>query len=479
MKYLLSAVIALVFAATLAAQPQWQPGQKISNTPSWSYLSYNNTQSLVRSGKVLHAVWGEAYGPYNIRYARSLDEGQTWLGDTVLSHAPGAADYPAIAAEGAFVHVVWQNAWNEIYYTRSEDSGSTWTEEQRLTFDADSSLYPSIAVSDSVVHLVWQDFRDGNMEVYYKRSTDNGTTWSADTNLSGTVLRSSFPAVRSQGSDVYIVWVEGTQIYYKHSGNKGQSWDKNASIEDDPKNSEHPAIAVNGSNIHVAWTDDRNDPWNNHEIYYKHSLDAGTTWSPDQRLTDAAGHSRTPYMVTSDSAVYLAWYDFRDGNAEIYFKYSTDLGATWSADTNLSNNTATSYSPFLALSDSVLHMVMQDNESGNHEIYYKKALIPHKPEPGTCEKPHADGPALKISSVNSGMVLVNFDIPTTGSVRLKLLDASGRLVKTLLCERVPEGSHAVSWDVTDITGSMAPEGVYLCILESGNMILSRKLIVLR
>ena len=38
----------------------------------------------------------------------------------------------------------------------------------------------NIAAAGNVVHVVWTDERDGNWEVYYKRSTDGGLHWDPD-----------------------------------------------------------------------------------------------------------------------------------------------------------------------------------------------------------------------------------------------------------------------------------------------------------
>ena len=72
---------------------------------------------------------------------------------------------------------------DEIYYKRSTDAGVNWGTDTRLTNNTADSWYPSVAVSGSVVHVVWDDNRDGNSEIYYKRSTDAGVNWGADTRL--------------------------------------------------------------------------------------------------------------------------------------------------------------------------------------------------------------------------------------------------------------------------------------------------------
>ena len=58
----------------------------------------------------------------------------------------------------------------EIYYKRSTDTGLSWGAETRLTYNPSGSLFPSVSVSGSAVHIVWEDYRAGNWEIYYKRS---------------------------------------------------------------------------------------------------------------------------------------------------------------------------------------------------------------------------------------------------------------------------------------------------------------------
>ena len=61
-------------------------------------------------------------------------------------------------------------------------SQAQWQPDQRLTNNPANSYTSynnakNIAISGDTVHVVWQDNRDGNDEIYYKRSIDGGLTW--------------------------------------------------------------------------------------------------------------------------------------------------------------------------------------------------------------------------------------------------------------------------------------------------------------
>ena len=59
-----------------------------------------------------------------------------------------------------------------------------WTPAKRLTWNSGDSRLPAIAVDSSGnLHVVWQDDTPGNSEIYYKKSTDGGATWTTSQRL--------------------------------------------------------------------------------------------------------------------------------------------------------------------------------------------------------------------------------------------------------------------------------------------------------
>jgi hypothetical protein len=78
-------------------------------------------------------------------------------------------------ASGPNVHIVWwdnRDGNYEIYYKRSTDQGITWEPDLRLTNDGSWSQFPQIALIDSVIHVIWEDGRISydNNELFYKRN---------------------------------------------------------------------------------------------------------------------------------------------------------------------------------------------------------------------------------------------------------------------------------------------------------------------
>jgi hypothetical protein len=326
-------------------------------------------------------------------FAANLSPAQ-WQPDVRLTNDPANShtsnsNARLIAANGDTIHVVWYDERDgnpEIYYKRSTDGGISWGADTRLTNINCDKYDPTIVVSGSIVHIAWTDSRNGstNGEIYYKRSEDGGSTWGADTRLTNAPLSSESPSMAISGPVLHLVWYDWrndpmgngySDIYYKCSTDGGLTWGPDIRLTSDPHNfySGFPCVAVSGSVVHVAWEDDRNG---NYDVYYKNSTDGGLTWGAETQLTnDPAGQS-DPCLSVSGSVVHVVWHDNRYSynEYEIFYKRSTDGGITWGTDTRLTNDPNDSGYPTIASSGSYVHVVWEDNRDGNYEIYYKQSI---------------------------------------------------------------------------------------------------------
>ncbi len=154
----------------------------------------------------------------------------------VPGHAPSGM--PVILQDGNNVYVAWEDVRNgqyDIYFNRSTDNGLTWDFPDKGRLDAGTpngySSGPKLSSSGSYVYCVWGDTRLGSPEVYFNYSSDYGNTWqTADLRIDGgAVGASTDPAITSDGSNVYVVWADTRagnyeDIYYTYSTNNGSSW---------------------------------------------------------------------------------------------------------------------------------------------------------------------------------------------------------------------------------------------------------------
>ena len=74
---------------------------------------------------------------------------------------------------------------------------------------------------------------------------------------------------------------------------------------------------------------------------------------------------------------------------------------------------------------------------------------------------------------------INFHIPEDGFVSISILDIKGREIVTILEEEQVAGSKSVNWTAVNKNGDLLPSGVYICQMKTNDLILSKKMILLR
>jgi len=271
-------------------------------------------------------------------------------------------------APGGVTHVVWEDNRDsnmEIYYKRSTDAGTSWTTDTRLTNSTRSSRYPSIAVTGSTLFLFWQE----NFQIFYRRSTDSGGSWSAVDSFP-TSRSDVFPCVFASGANVYVVWQSGTTssnyIYYRQSSNSGGTWSTVTTLAYVPAALlQKPAIAAWGMNLHVVWQQDIQ------QINYRRSRTGGATWEAATRLSFTINQAINPSITVSDTTVHVVWSGSRP---YLYYKVSYSNGTTWANEAPLTSGGDESWYPSIISSQNNLHLVWQEaGRDANPEVYYKSS----------------------------------------------------------------------------------------------------------
>jgi flagellar hook assembly protein FlgD len=64
-------------------------------------------------------------------------------------------------------------------------------------------------------------------------------------------------------------------------------------------------------------------------------------------------------------------------------------------------------------------------------------------------------------------------------VSLKVYDVAGRLVDVLVDEARPAGVYTETWNGRDRLGNAAASGVYFCRIVAGDLVRTRKMVLLR
>jgi hypothetical protein len=372
-KIILILVIGFLFVFQSLSAQNWYPTKRLSWTSSSSFSPVVATDS----GNNIHIVWSDYLGSIpEILYKKSTDGGSTWSTER-LTWNSGHSTYPDIAIDSNNrIHVVWRDSTpgnSELFYKKSTDGGVSWT-TKRLTWTSGNSEDPAIATdSSNNIHIFWQDDRNVKEEIFYQKSTDGGSTWTAK-RLTWDSGASRDPAVAIDTNDnIHIAWRDSKpgslEIYYKKSTNGGASWTTKR-LTWNSEGFRYPDIATDsGNNVFVVWSKYQTGDY---EIFLKKSTDGGTTWSKT-RLTRTSGDSDHPAIAIDPSDnIHVVWDDGTVVNEEIYYKRSTDGGTTWTTK-RLTWLLYTSWYPALSIDPiSNIHVVWSERYPGNYEIYYRK-----------------------------------------------------------------------------------------------------------
>lgn len=153
-------------------------------------------------------------------------------------------------------------------------------------------------------------------------------------------------------------------------------------INTDPAGSElslFPTMCCDGMTVYVAWYDRRNG---NLDVYFNRSLDGGRTWrAQDTRLDSGVAGSAgslIPRICCRGDSVYVTWYDDRNGNPDIYFNRSLDGGLTWlPSDVRIDTDAAgaaSSREPSICCDGARVTIAWHDNRGGSWDIYANRSL---------------------------------------------------------------------------------------------------------
>jgi len=74
---------------------------------------------------------------------------------------------------------------------------------------------------------------------------------------------------------------------------------------------------------------------------------------------------------------------------------------------------------------------------------------------------------------------ISITLDRAGQAELRVLDCSGRLLRTLASGRLEAGEHRFEWDGRDAAGRRQPSGLYLAVLDGERGGASRKLVMLK
>jgi len=161
-------------------------------------------------------------------------------------------------------------------------------------------------------------------------------TWEPTYNLSNTPnATSDYHAVHSDElGNYYVVWGDNGNILLKHSSDFGQTWSSNITVYASSNVCGWPVVKSNQNHVYVVFHQLAGD----YEILFRYSSDFGHTWGTPQVISGIEDGSITPQMAVSESGIHVVWERRVNNFYDIFYRKSTNHGATWFPENNISNS---------------------------------------------------------------------------------------------------------------------------------------------
>ena len=265
-------------------------------------------------------------------------------------------------------------------------ANADWGAEVKLSTDEvaaglNENMGQCLIAHGDVVHVVWADLKNNGQAIYYKRSTDKGKTWGKDTRISPSPGTDTNPLIALAGSNLHLVFLRdaGTPeaaSYYKRSKDGGLTWEPEVLLG---KTKWWPGVAAAGDNVYVSLNTVFADDAKNSAVYFRRSTDCGATWEPEQPLSQAARRtgqrSEDPAISADGKYVHLVWNDNRDSapgkGMAVYYRRSSDAGKTWDPEKALTHAPEYTYFPAIHLTGASADVVYGDRQSGHYDIFHQ------------------------------------------------------------------------------------------------------------
>jgi hypothetical protein len=384
----------------------------------------------------VYVPWARFGSGVRVMMCRSTNGGASFQAPVAVS-APGSLQWPvpAVGPDGE-LYIAWDE-YSAMNFNKSTDGGATFTgvrtiQNVRFGYGGINGgigtfSYPVIDVDITNgprrgwVYCVYEDDEQGSvqdsLDMYFTRSTDGGTTWSAPLRINDDTL-----------------------------GNRRDQF--------------HPWMTVDPQGtIHACWLDRRLDPANMMmDCFYTRSTDGGNTWLRNERVS----------TVSSDPRLF-----FKEG--ERHWKPGMPLAGALPAE-HLGE-----YIGLAAADNLHVYPVWTDTRNGNQDAFGARPdslsgvweeVGPSRREPERPGLTAFPNPAKKCCEIR-------FALSTEAPVRLTIYDISGHAVRFFSSHFSRLTSHSLFWDGRDDSGSEVPSGVYLLRAEDGKESITGRVVVAR
>ena len=485
-----------------------------------------------------------------------------WSNEQILSPSETMDQkFPdAVIDENGVMHIVWLEQHGDqksIQYSSSADGGSSFSQPAQVNqLDRHIIAYmqsgPKIRIRDNELFVIFMMHDENEYpSVYMSYSSDDGQTWSEETEVSDQPYRNAYPALEIDISgNLHLIYYNYSQnwsfvgVFYAVTSQDPSGFQVSIPLgitdeTQEPCDCCQPDLAVsNGGDIYVAY---RNNITNHRDHYLVKKIQEATTFSnpiqisayedyinfcpasgPSLSLNDSlvsvsyfvhennssfVNYSSLNEIVFSNETIvhnngyqqnyshsvlhgnfiHIAWIEHGLGNPDIFYGIieigNNELANICRVNQDSTSGEVTQKDPTLLWANNSLFCFWSDGRSGLYQVYLSKATL--------------DTQTVNIGHTNSGIfpdsislypvypnpfnpvTTLRYDLPDDALVNITIYDMMGRVVKTLINDQQTAGYRSTQWNATNDAGSPVSAGIYLYMIQAGELRQTRKMVLLK
>jgi len=420
----------LLLVSCSLAQAGWGDIRQLTSAPDNCNLPTIG-HGLAAQGQYVHIAYAaKVAGVWKVLGLRSTDRGANWDEPVVLEDALEAFTFSITADGVGNVHLINRRPQGRLFYRRSTDNGATWLAAEEL-----GAAETPILLTDRDRHVYIVDPQVTTL--YIRRSTDGGESWLSPAPIT---TQSGFGGLRASatpGGRVRVAWSYGvsgeSHIYYVNSTDRGANWGSVERVSTTPRVASYGLWSGDGGNVLLAFTRSQG-PQN-----FRFSTDDGGSWSAETALPVLLGDG------TADGYGGVHCLGIAENERVMYLR-TASRGATWIDALNISGTEAGTKSKSSIAIDELANLfaVWNSRQTGTVQVYVRKGE-------GAGGTGGAEGRVPPAASVFPNPARAALFLSGAGSARL--YDVLGREAALLR-----SGANDVS---------MLPRAVYVAWARSG------------
>jgi hypothetical protein len=469
----------------------WVPNAVFRGGADKEHLHIDNSCTSSYKGRI-YCSWSGGGGRTMIQFCYSSNMGVNWSSPVTLNGVGATHIGVNIATDNSgIVYVVWATSpdnsnWEQLQLRKSTDGGVTWIPSiqnppviinLQYSAGAGTSLGPSMTadMQNNTLYLVYSGNTNSQnyFDVFMKKSTDGGTTWSGETRVNQVQTGyQTYPWISCDPMTGYLACIyydsrNGYHAYLSISTNFGSSWCDMQISNVASQNSlgggngnDYIGVEFNKGIIYPVWAD-RRDHYLNYktfiypfEVIAKDYIVQGPTLSGTQLIQSANTITASNVTINSGANVTMRTVN----SITLLPGFYTNDNSYFSAD------------------------LFHCDERGKAELY---AQLTNAQKDNSA--PFEFSLYQNYPNPFNPSTTIKYSLKNDSWVTIKIYNILGQEVKKLVDGYKQKGNNLVVWDGSNNYGNNVSSGIYFCKLiahevsgsSTGEYISQKKLVIIR